>query len=208
VLLPSRWLLRISISSQSVHPRHARAMCVLRIDGRWFATTMALGARDRANMPVRTKNFFLAKTPDSESTTTPLTTLRHSRALWSRQQCIERESKKVLQYRRFLQSRRMPMPMVRAFLASWRVRIVASSHDARDKFARCCVNSSLRGTLFFLVALLYCKWCASRFPRCTQQLRAISLHQEGNMAKKAKKKAKSAVKKTAKKTRKVSKKKK
>ena len=39
---------------------------------------------------------------------------------------------------------------------------------------------------------------------------AISLHQEGNMAKKAKKakKAKSAVKKTAKKTRKVAKKKK
>jgi hypothetical protein len=44
-------------------------------------------------------------------------------------------------------------------------------------------------------------------PECTQQLKAISLHQEGNMAKKAKKaKAKSAVKKTAKKTRKASKK--
>ena len=41
-------------------------------------------------------------------------------------------------------------------------------------------------------------------------IRAISLHQEGNMAKKAKKakKAKSAVKKTAKKTRKVAKRKK
>ena len=39
---------------------------------------------------------------------------------------------------------------------------------------------------------------------CTQRTEAISLHQEGNMAKKAKKakkaKAKSAVKKTAKKT--------
>jgi hypothetical protein len=79
---------------------------------------MALGARDRANMPVRTKNFFLAKTQDSESTTTPLTTLRYSHALWSREQCVERESKKVLQHRCFLQSRRMPMPMVRAFLAS------------------------------------------------------------------------------------------
>ena len=50
----------------------------------------------------------------------------------------------------------------------------------------------------------------SPIPGCTQQLKAISLHQEGNMAKKAKKakKAKSAVKKTAKKTRKVAKKKK
>jgi hypothetical protein len=46
-------------------------------------------------------------------------------------------------------------------------------------------------------------------PECTQRTEAISLHQEGNMAKKAKKakKAKSAVKKTAKKTKKVSKKK-
>jgi hypothetical protein len=47
-------------------------------------------------------------------------------------------------------------------------------------------------------------------PECTSEL-AISLHQEGNMAKKAKKakkKAKSAVKKSAKKTRKASKKKK
>ena len=46
-------------------------------------------------------------------------------------------------------------------------------------------------------------------PECTSEL-AISLHQEGNMAKKAKKakkKAKSAVKKSAKKTRKASKKK-
>ena len=61
-----------------------------------------------------------------------------------------------------------------------------------------------------MMSLLYCECRASRFPSCTQQLKAISLHQEGNMAKKAKKakKAKSAVKKTAKKTRKVSKKKK
>ena len=45
--------------------------------------------------------------------------------------------------------------------------------------------------------------------RVRAAIRAISLHQEGNMAKKAKKakKAKSAVKKTAKKTRKVAKKK-
>ena len=43
-------------------------------------------------------------------------------------------------------------------------------------------------------------------PELHAATKAISLHQEGNMAKKAKK-AKSAVKKTAKKTRKVAKKK-
>jgi hypothetical protein len=61
----------------------------------------------------------------------------------------------------------------------------------------------------FFDALVYSGCSASRFPSARSN-KAISLHQEGNMAKKAKKakKAKSAVKKTAKKTRKVSKKKK
>jgi hypothetical protein len=68
---------------------------------------MALGARDRANMSVRTKNIFLAKIRDSESATAPLTTLRYSHALSSREQCVERESKKMLRYKRFLQSRQM-----------------------------------------------------------------------------------------------------
>jgi len=43
----------------------------------------------------------------------------------------------------------MPMQTAQAFLASWRARIVASLHDARDVFARRHVNTSLRGTLFF-----------------------------------------------------------
>ena len=67
----------------------------------------------------------------------------------------------------------------------------------------------LKRTLFFSM-----RWCIRddvHFDsRVHAAIRAISLHQEGNMAKKAKKakKAKSAVKKTAKKTRKVAKKKK
>jgi hypothetical protein len=63
-------------------------------------------------------------------------------------------------------------------------------------------------TVFFDV-LVYSGCSAFRFPSARSD-KAISLHQEGNMAKKAKKakKAKSAVKKTAKKTRKVAKKKK
>jgi hypothetical protein len=79
---------------------------------------MELGARDRANMPVRTKNIFLAKIQDSESATAPLTTLRYLHSLSSREQCVERESKKMLRYKRFLQSRQMPMQTAQAFLAS------------------------------------------------------------------------------------------
>jgi hypothetical protein len=65
-----------------------------------------------------------------------------------------------------------------------------------------------RDAVFYHV-LVYSGCSASRFPSARSN-KAISLHQEGNMAKKAKKakKAKSAVKKTAKKTRKVAKKKK
>ena len=61
----------------------------------------------------------------------------------------------------------------------------------------------------FFDLLVYSECSAFRFPSARSN-KAISLHQEGNMAKKAKKakKAKSAVKKTAKKTRKVAKKKK
>jgi len=65
---------------------------------------MALGACDRANMPVCTKNIFLAKIRDSESATAPLTTLRNAHALSSREQCVECESKKMLWHKHFLQS--------------------------------------------------------------------------------------------------------
>ena len=67
----------------------------------------------------------------------------------------------------------------------------------------------LKRDAVFLSVLVYSGCSASRFPSARSN-KAISLHQEGNMAKKAKKakKAKSAVKKTAKKTRKVAKKKK
>jgi hypothetical protein len=67
----------------------------------------------------------------------------------------------------------------------------------------------LKRDAVFYHALVYSGCSASRFPSARSD-KAISLHQEGNMAKKAKKakKAKSAVKKTAKKTRKVAKKKK
>ena len=87
--------------------------------------------------------------------------------------------------------------------------LVVLTTDARCVLSDRRVNTSLSGTLFFSMC-----WCIrdavhfdSRMHAATE---AISLHQEGNMAKKAKKakKAKSAVKKTAKKTRRVSKKKK
>jgi hypothetical protein len=67
----------------------------------------------------------------------------------------------------------------------------------------------LKWDAVFYHVLVYSGCSASRFPSARSN-KAISLHQEGNMAKKAKKakKAKSAVKKTAKKTRKVAKKKK
>jgi hypothetical protein len=69
-------------------------------------------------MPVSMKNILLAKIQDSESATTPLTTLRDWRALSSREQCVERESKKMLQHKRFLRSRQVSMQTARAFLAS------------------------------------------------------------------------------------------
>jgi hypothetical protein len=71
-----------------------------------------------------------------------------------------------------------------------------------------CQHFLKREAVFFNV-LVYSECRAFRFPSAHSD-KAISLHQEGNMAKKAKKakKAKSAVKKTAKKTRKVAKKKK
>jgi hypothetical protein len=69
-------------------------------------------------MPVSMKNILLAKIQDSESATTPLTTLRDWRALSSREQRVERESKKMLQHKRFLQSRQVSMQTARAFLAS------------------------------------------------------------------------------------------
>ena len=69
-------------------------------------------------MPVSMKNILLAKTQDSESTTAALTTLRDWRALSSREQCVERESKKKLRHKRFLQSQQVSMQTARAFLAS------------------------------------------------------------------------------------------
>jgi hypothetical protein len=76
---------------------------------------MVLGVRDRANVPVSTKNIFLAKIRDSESATAPLTTLRCSHSLSPREQCVERESKKMLRYKRFLRSQQMPMQTRRHF---------------------------------------------------------------------------------------------
>jgi hypothetical protein len=74
--------------------------------------------------------------------------------------------------------------------------------------ASACQHFLKRDAVFYHV-LVYSGCSAFRFPSARSN-KAISLHQEGNMAKKAKKakKAKSAVKKTAKKTRKVAKKKK
>ena len=87
-----------------------------------------------------------------------------------------------------------------------RIAIVVSCSRLVPIFPR---QHFLKRTLFFSR-----RWCIRddvHFDsRVHAAIRAISLHQEGNMAKKAKKakKAKSAVKKTAKKTRKVAKKKK
>jgi hypothetical protein len=93
-------------------------------------------------------------------------------------------------------------------------RIVACKHcGAADEPAPRVRASArqhfLKRDTVFSTLLVYSGCSASRFPSARSD-KAISLHQEGNMAKKAKKakKAKSAVKKTAKKTRKVAKKKK
>jgi len=51
----------------------------------------------------------------------------------------------------------MPMQTAQAFPASSCARIAASSNEARDVLARRHVNTSLRGTLFFLITLLYCE---------------------------------------------------
>jgi hypothetical protein len=93
-------------------------------------------------------------------------------------------------------------------------RIVARKHcaaadqPASHVLASACQHFLKRDAVFYH-ALVYSGCSAFRFPSARSN-KAISLHQEGNMAKKAKKakKAKSAVKKTAKKTRKVAKKKK
>jgi hypothetical protein len=84
---------------------------------------------------------------------------------------------------------------------------VADQRAPRD-FATARQHFLKRDAVFSNV-LVYSGCSAFRFPSARSN-KAISLHQEGNMAKKAKKakKAKSAVKKTAKKTRKVAKKKK
>jgi hypothetical protein len=84
--------------------------------------------------------------------------------------------------------------------------VVAERASRARRLAR---QHFLKRDAVFYHALVYSECSASRFPSARSD-KAISLHQEGNMAKKAKKakKAKSAVKKTAKKTRKVAKKKK
>jgi hypothetical protein len=93
-------------------------------------------------------------------------------------------------------------------------RIVARMHCcvAGERALRVVIHARqhfLKQDSVFFDVLVYSGCSASRFPSARSN-KAISLHQEGNMAKKAKKakKAKSAVKKTAKKTRKVAKKKK
>jgi hypothetical protein len=107
------------------------------------------------------------------------------------------------------------MQVFRAFLASRGVTEAASRGDAECARRHLAINTSLSGTLFFLMC-----WCMreevhfdSRVHAAISQLTYL----EGNMAKKAKAKkatktvkkaktAKSAVKKTAKKTKKVAKK--
>jgi|SRR5450631_109846 hypothetical protein len=93
-------------------------------------------------------------------------------------------------------------------------RVVARKHRGAADQPASRVRASacqhfLKWDAVFYHVLVYSGCSAFRFPSARSN-KAISLHQEGNMAKKAKKakKAKSAVKKTAKKTRKVAKKKK
>ena len=96
-----------------------------------------------------------------------------------------------------------------AFPASRPQCSVALVPVAHGLLAASNINTSLSGKLFLLMC-----WCIRDAVHLDSRVHAaneaISLHQEGNMAKKAnkaKKKAKSAVKKSAKKTRKASKKK-
>jgi hypothetical protein len=103
----------------------------------------------------------------------------------------------------------MSVSAAAAFLASrFRRDALLSLATLRARPHRC-VNTSLSGTLFFSMC-----WCIRDEVHLDSRVHAaneaISLPQEGNMAKKAKKakKAKSAVKKSAKKTRKASRKKK
>jgi hypothetical protein len=95
---------------------------------------------------------------------------------------------------------------VRVFHIEMRMhRHVVEQRPSRVLAAPC--QHFLKRDAVFLMALVYSGCSASRFPSARSD-KAISLHQEGNMAKTAKKakKAKSAVKKTAKKTRRVKKK--
>lgn len=99
------------------------------------------------------------------------------------------------------------MVSVAKLILAW-MRCGAGDARASSALTLLCQHFLKRDAVFFNV-LVYSECRAFRFPSAHSD-KAISLHQEGNMAKKAKKakKAKSAVKKTAKKTRKVAKKKK
>jgi hypothetical protein len=99
-----------------------------------------------------------------------------------------------------------------AFAGTVRVASGARHSLDRQRASRALTLSRqhfLKPDAVFFNVLVYSGCSAFRFPNARSEPKAISLHQEGNMAKKAKKakKAKSAVKKTAKKTKKVSKKK-
>ena len=155
------------------------------------------------------ENFFIAKNTDSESAQPAFG--RHRRVATA---CIASCASNAL-------STKMPAAQALPAISTIGIlgfprtaRIVMRSHRRAVAARASRALASLRQHFLkldavFSYVLVYSGCSAFRFPSARSN-KAISLHQEGNMAKKAKKakKAKSAVKKTAKKTRKVAKKKK
>ena len=155
------------------------------------------------------ENFFIAKNRDSESA---------QRAFYRKRRVATTSTA-----RRSSNALGAKTPAAQSLLAMLTISGIAFARTVRigGRIHRCVVEQRtpsvlrsacqhfLKWDAVFYHVLVYSGCSAFRFPSARSN-KAISLHQEGNMAKKAKKakKAKSAVKKTAKKTRKVAKKKK
>jgi hypothetical protein len=107
-----------------------------------------------AHIAVNHKNFFLAKTKDSESMTRAVSALSGSASHHAQIDRSTCDSQKRLQYRRFLQSWRWPMQAARGFFAFVFARLAFSSIEVLRARSPCHVNASLRGTLFFFM-----RWC-------------------------------------------------
>jgi hypothetical protein len=155
------------------------------------------------------ENFFIAKLRDSESAQRTFRRTRRRATRSRTHRSLNARLMKILAAQTFpatltIEARGFSRAIRIVMRTPCRVVEPRASHAStsrRQHFLK-------RDAVFFNV-LVYSEWVHFD-SRVHAAIKSISLHQEGNMAKKAKKakKAKSAVKKTAKKTRKVAKKKK